>query len=440
MKYNNIYRCLIIALIVLQVNFFDFYNFPDWFFYNINSYSVKYLSVFIVLFACFIGFLEFNVNSKNSRQGLSLKFGFLIPVILLIIFTVFVTVKSSGIYRQTFFSTLGLSYFYFLILGYFAFHNFFSKFENIVWFFKIIVYSSFILSISKIIQSYLAGSYGIIVFGSYSTVDKNNLMSMSTDIPGFIRLPSASDFIFFGSFLLILTVLNKDIKIAHKYIILAVNIFFLSIVSQTRTYILIIAIFIFSVLLIKIMKNNKKMSIFIIFFGALAGIILVYYLFERLGFISDSNRSSSYTVRMDAIQYYLSQFNLNDIFAIGFASDKQFILLNHGYSLFYGKSVYYMDDVGVFGYLAVFGKLGVVWLVTFIVCLIKQIIYAKNRVMVVFLSGAIIATSGTLILLNVQRFFYFVFLLLLIDFFVQDDEMKKGKKNINYENYQKLYI
>lgn len=421
MQYKTLYKCLISLLVLLQVNFFDFITFPDWFFYNVNSYSVKYLSTFLVFIACLVRLIEYKANSSNRNNG---QINFSVSLLLLLLFSTFITYQSSIVYKQTILTSFSISYYYLFVLGYFAFHNFFTRLENIKWFFGLIIYSSVFLSITKIIQSYLAGEFGKIIFGSYSTVDKNNLITLSSDIVGFVRLPSASDFVFFASMLLVITFLFKKITIKNKFTILFVNIFFLFIVSQTRTYVLIILVLIFGVVLIKVSSEFKQFSIVVLLFGVIGGVFFSLYLVEQMGFITTGDRSASYTVRLDAIQYYLSQFSNNGVFAIGFAHDPEFLLLNHGYSLTYGRSIYYMDDIGIIGFLAVFGKLGIVWLIVFLSELLKQILHAGNRKIVMLLCFTVLATSGTLVYLNIQRIFYLVFVLLLVDFFVHERNLE----------------
>lgn len=421
MQYKTLYKCLISLLILLQVNFFDFITFPDWFFYNINSYSVKYLSTFLVFIACLVRLIEYKSNSSIKNNG---QINFSVSLLLLLLFSTFITYQSSIVYKQTILTSFSISYYYLFVLGYFAFHNFFTRLENIKWFFGLIIYSSVFLSITKIIQSYLAGKFGKIVFGSYSTVDKNNLITLSSDIVGFVRLPSASDFVFFASMLLVITFLFKKISIKNKFTILFVNIFFLFIVSQTRTYVLIILVLIFGVVLIKVSSEFKQFSIVVLLFGVIGGVFFSLYLVEQMGFITTGGRSASYTVRLDAIQYYLSQFSNNGVFAIGFAHDPEFLLLNHGYSLAYGRSIYYMDDIGIIGFLAVFGKLGILWLIVFLSELLKQILHAGNKKIVMLLCFTVLATSGTLVYLNIQRIFYLVFVLLLVDFFVHERNLE----------------
>ncbi|USI45204.1 hypothetical protein [Leuconostoc mesenteroides] len=222
MQYKTLYKCLISLLVLLQVNFFDLITFPDWFFYNINSYSVKYLSTFLILIACLVRLIEYKSNSSIRENG---QINFSVSLLLLLLFGTFITYQSSIVYKQTILTSFAISYYYLFVLGYFAFHNFFTRLENIKWFFDLIIYSSVFLSITKIIQSYLAGNFGKIFFGSYSTVDKNNLMTLSSDIVGFVRLPSASDFVFFASMLLVVTFLVKKISIKNKFTILFINIF-----------------------------------------------------------------------------------------------------------------------------------------------------------------------------------------------------------------------
>ncbi|BAX73059.1 hypothetical protein [Leuconostoc mesenteroides] len=421
MQYKTLYKCLISLLVLLQVNFFDLITFPDWFFYNINSYSVKYLSTFLILIACLVRLIEYKSNSSIRENG---QINFSVSLLLLLLFGTFITYQSSIVYKQTILTSFAISYYYLFVLGYFAFHNFFTRLENIKWFFDLIIYSSVFLSITKIIQSYLAGNFGKIFFGSYSTVDKNNLMTLSSDIVGFVRLPSASDFVFFASMLLVVTFLVKKISIKNKFTILFINIFFLFIVSQTRTYVLIILVLIFGVVLIKVSSEFKRFSIVVLLFGVIGGVFFSLYLVEQMGFITTGDRSASYTVRLDAIRYYLSQFSNNGVFAIGFAHDPEFLLLNHGYSLTYGRSIYYMDDIGIIGFLAVFGKLGIAWIIIFLSELLKQILYAGNRKIVMLLCFTVLATSGTLVYLNVQRIFYLVFVLLLVDFFVHERNLE----------------
>lgn len=421
MRYKTLYKFFVTLLVLLQINFFDLFTFPNWFFYNVNSYSVKYFSTIVVLIACLVRFVEHRSDSSTQNNG---QINFSISIVLLFLFGMFITYESSIVYHQSILTSLSISYYYLMILGYFAFHNFFLKSDNIKWFFRLIIYSSFFLSVSKIIQSFLAGKVGKIVLGSYSTVDKNNLLSFSSNIVGFVRLPSASDFVFFGSMLLILTFLMKEIKVRHKFTILLFNIFFLFIVSQTRTYVLIILVIMFSVVLFKLSSKFKQLSIIMLFFGAIVGVFFSIYLIEQLGFFTTGDRSASYTVRLSAIQYYLAQFSNNGVFGIGFASESEFFLLNHGYSFDYGRSVFFMDDVGIIGFLAVFGKLGVSWIIVFLSELFKQVIYARNRKIVMLLVLTLLATSVSVIYLNVQRIFFFVFVLLIIDFFVHEHDLE----------------
>lgn len=424
MTYKKIYKILLLLLVLLQINFFNLITFPDWFLNGLNSYSVKLLSFIFIMFGLIIKIIQ-SVLVKNISKN---KMFFLYTVTALITIWCIIFFGTIHSYNQSFKTTFYESYYVLLIIAYYVFHEFFMNLKNINWFFKLNIYASALVSIISIVQSVMIAKLNINLFSFLSSGDKNNAIKGFSEVSGFIRLASQADFVFFASSLILITFFAKNIVIQNRIKILVVNILYLFLVAQVRTYLLILLVLMLIMMLILLSIKNKKFIPFIIIMGAAAIAYVVVKMVSYLGFFGSGSRSMSYVVRLQEIDYFVSHYFDNGYFGIGFSADD---LLTHGFSSLYGKGIYYIDDIGLIGSIAIYGVLGIIWICVLLFELIKVNLKAVNKKVVFLLTVILLITSGTLIYLNPQRFYFLIFSLLIIDFFAQHNDVKRSNNDIN---------
>lgn len=113
MKYIN--RFLFLLLLLLQVNFFDLFSLGDQFM-RLNDYTNKLLSLLIIILMLIVNLIFTNkVVVKNT--------GFGFPIFITIVGFVLVYIGSAYAYSESFTSIFKVSYYYLILLLFFALLN-----------------------------------------------------------------------------------------------------------------------------------------------------------------------------------------------------------------------------------------------------------------------------------------------------------------------------
>lgn len=397
---------LLFILIMLQVNFFDLISLPySWSSWNsnVNKYAILIISIIIWLISFIYKQNNHPIENNNNLQ-------FSISTLVFSIILLIVLLGSSLIYGQTIFNTFQNMYWYFIFpLLYFGLKEYLKNKDNFVKFNNIIVFVGVVYALL-----YLLYSKNIITLHTNAVIDIQNMAAAKAQY-GFTRLQASSDFIFFVSFCMSSTTLmgikKLNIKFVIQQFILIANLFF---VGQVRVYFAIALILFVFVLFIKNINLFKKTRSILMIFGVIAGAFLVIFMINKLNFFGGGDRQASSIVRSEEISYYLSHMYDNKLFGLGFPDMSTNYYLIRGFSPTYQAAVYYLEDVGIFGFIAIFGILGIFYFILFIDELIKIIVNSKYKFIIIVILLAYLATYLTLIPLNVSRIMLMPFYLIIV--------------------------
>nr|QOW37896.1 Wzy [Leuconostoc mesenteroides] len=397
---------LLFLLIMFQVNFFDLISLPSiWSSLNsnVNKYAILIVSLVIWLLS-----LIPSKQDKSLKQFYDSQFSISTVFFCVILFVVWL--GTSLTYGQTVLITFQNMYWYFVFpFLYFGLRRYLMEDINFIKFDKIIVLSGVIVSVL-----YLLYSKHIITLHPNAVIDIQNL-AMGKEQYGFSRFQAPSDFIFFVSFYMSSTALMKIKRFEVKYIfqqmILIANLFF---VGQVRVYFAISLLLFVFVLFMKGVSQFKKVKMVFVVLGIVAGAALILLIIKKLNFFGGGTRQASSIVRSEEISYYLSHAYDNKFFGIGFPDINNYYYLIRGFSPTYQASVFYLEDVGIFGFIAIFGVLGIVYLVLFLNDLFKTVKYNENRIIMLVILLSYLATYFTLIPLNASRIMLIPFYLIIV--------------------------
>lgn len=414
---NNV---LILIILLLQVNLFSnrflVISNTVW-----NSYTSKYLTVMLIVIFLFINYgnLLFKNTEKLKMGNLSL---FYTPIIALLVYVVFLIFNSKFVYQQSLFSSITASYYYFILCFYFVFVG--KTRDNISFEFltNTVVFIGTVYSLLLILQGVLY-SKGLEILN----IGQDGL---SVEAPTFgvniARIKEPADFISFTILILLVKIILKKKSALFLWILTFFNLCYVVLVSQTRVYILIDVLLITIVILTLINRVNHK-----IFLLSLAVIILLAILGVSgiFSWFLVGNRQISYSVRIDAIRYFLHEVPRNSPLGIGFPNALWNQYMLHGNLLTFLGYQYYLDDIGIFGFYTVFGILGIFILLLFFLDFFRSFMYSHHKVISFIIIVYVVTTSGTLLLFNVQRILYLPILLYILDYVCRN-----GIEELDFEN------
>jgi len=403
----NFLKISIFLILLLQVNFFDLIPSTPFVFYYVNSYSVKNATLIVVLLL-----LPMLFKYRGHLYG-----SFTFSTILLLIFTLYIAFNSMTTYTQGFTETFKLYGYIFIIFIYWELRHVILTTDVFRFFLKTTIALGTINAAIQSFNSFVVMHFGKNLLFQSSNVDADNIIQKAKVVSGFVRVQTPADFIYFSLLALFTFVIFfKGELVASKiYSIYFVISFYIIFVSQTRVYELLLAII--TIIFITIRWRELLKKWFVLAIPAVAGIFVVgiFIVFQKLSFTS-GDRVASLNVRIEAINYYLSHAKDNGIFGIGFASDNQYFLLNHGYSQTFQKSAYYFDDVGVVGFLGKYGFLGYVYLLFLLIDLIKNLVFSKEKLYSIVVIFSLLITSVSLIYLDPQRILFLPLTFLLLTY------------------------
>lgn len=404
---NQVIKICIFLILLLQVNFFDLLPTNTFIYYHVNSYSVKNVTLLIVVILLPLVLL-YNGKTKGS---------FTFPLVILLMSVIYISYNSMVIYEQGILDTARISQYFFIVILYWELRHEILQKETFKYFLKISIAMGTINAAIQTINSFLVMHVGKNFLHQASNVDADNIFQKAKVILGFVRVQTPADFIYFSmvAFLAYQVFFKQKLVLWKSIFVYTILSFYIVFVGQTRVYELLFALISFALIVNKWKKQLKKW--WVISIPVLTPVIIVgtMVVLQKLSFTS-GERVASFNVRLEAINYYLNHFRDNGIFGIGFANDVTYFLLNHGYSQTFQKSAYYYDDVGVFGFLGKFGILGLFVLLSFIVACFGSFITSQEKLFSFVVIVSLGITSVSLVYLDPQRIVLLPLMLLLLSY------------------------
>lgn len=406
-KISKLYQFLFLIVILLQINLFDVFNLPIALI-DLNSPSNKMLILMVlmvVLFLTIVLLAEGKVEFKDAY--------FSWPMIFLFLIVVIGVYASSNKYSESVRTAFANSYYFLIIpIGYFAFKPLFYDEKTLESLSKVNMVVAAIYSFV-----YLMGSSilpGII--HSTSSVDIQNFLTHKS-VMGFIRYQTPSDYIFFSLFffwmMMVMTFKNKlSIWMLMSN---ALSLLYLIFVAQVRTYEILVLVLLLAYGLTKVSDVSKSSKVLMGILFSIVSVTIIAIIINKLQFFSGA-RASSAAVRLEEIPYFLGHWRDMGILGMGFPDSKSNYYLLHGFSPKFMAPVYYLDDVGIFGFVGQLGLLGIIFLASIAVVLTKKLVRNGFTIQKGIFICTFLATFPTLIVFNVQRSVVGIFYFLLIDF------------------------
>lgn len=331
---KKIDKTFFLVFLLLQVNFFDLIDLRNSIFKGLAAYSQKKVLVLIVLVYLIVR--PFFIEKKANKN----YFSTFICVTMLTWLSILLA--TAHVYHQGLVTTIFIGYYFVILLLYFPFSRIFSTWSTWDSIIRITAVFSMILSITKIVQSFFLSFLHKNIFYLNTLGDYNTANQMRFTTLGFTRIASATDFVFIATMLIIIgSLLNRHLfSVKVSTCLLLVNIFYIVVVGQTRLYIILLIV-IMSLFLLKefIRVNGSLLAATVITIIAIPILFLIVVIMNKILF-SDSSRAIAFTIRLQAVQYYIDNISLNGWFSMGFARDDLFSTLIHG-----GNLVYNFDDV-----------------------------------------------------------------------------------------------
>ncbi|KZT77553.1 hypothetical protein Nizo1840_3004 [Lactiplantibacillus plantarum] len=397
---------IIYVIIVLQLNFYYLVPFSASY-YQFQSYTSKYLTLLMMLALIII-------NVKNIPILFQKYHTFVWTEVVTLLLALVLIVVSARKYSQSLNDTFHVGHQYFLLLLVFAMIIArFSKFD-LLKIEKFITWSAFFVSCLLLLQAVLYPKG--ITFLQFQDVSAIQPAQFLFGIP---RIAQASDFVSFSILIIAFSFVDSHyLKTAYK-LILPFDLLYIVLVGQTRMYMILDVIIVVTAILLVFLKKDVNFGFIVGMLLLAAMIMVVPSVFKH--FVTGS-RSVSYSVRMEAYNFYLSVMPHNTLLGIGFPGSAQDYIL-HGNLLTILGYQYYLDDLGIFGFYVQFGVSAIIVLIAFIVETFRGWYRTDNK-QVMFLSFVYIGISSiSLSLLNPQRIIYMAAILFIIDTYNKNKEI-----------------
>lgn len=417
---KKIDKFFIIICLLIQVNLFDVLDLTNTALSVVMTYSQKkLLLVVVIIYSIFSLFFYRRKQEYQEHFFTFFVWLFVITSSLVILFT---ALRMD----QTVLSTFFIGYNSFIILLYFPLRRALSDRKSVEYFVQLVGIFAFCFAISKTIQSYILGHTGRSILFLNSTLDVSSARSMVKNYFGFVRLASATDFVFFA-FLLMIVFVGLGYKIFTKKVnllMLTVYVIYLFFVGQTRIYLMLLLLILGIVILIKL-KDKISFGVIsvLLFIIAIPVSLMIAYIVNLL-FFKETSRLISLSIRQGAIKYYLDNILYNGWFGFGFARDDVYNNLIHNtYMTGDGQIISFnYDDVGIIGFLAQFGISGIINMIVYLSSLLIAFIRSSRKFANLLLLSFILGSWASVSLFDPQRSFYLPVLLAIMDFVSSSQE------------------
>lgn len=400
-------KCLVWLLAICMTNFFGFYIFLP---FGKMFYSVDYIHICVSLIS-----LIFLVYRATTRKRIRIRGEFIKIYTALLLLVVIEVMWTYLRYHQPISLTFKEAFYYFVpFLGYYTFLQYKEDIE-LDEVEDILVKVSIIASVVALIVFFLYTFFGINIL-QLNDSSRDNFRN------GTIRFAIGSMVSNISVVISITRLMQKRIKnldVLNSFFVF-LNIW---LVDKSRTALLYIVMMV----LIAILMGEKagKFRKVIVSIG-IAGCAVGAFLF----FGSLSNEISAYfnadagiMMRFNTIEFYMTQFREHPILGMGLLSSSKEVA---GWQLLYGEAGYfYRDDVGLVGLLNKFGICGLIWIISFLITVIKKEKRTNLqegetiRNIVIYCAVTMINLS----FMDCQRVFYMMDLMILTEMLVM-----KGKK------------
>ena len=421
---DKIDKIFITILLLLQVNFFDIFPLGELITSTVSGYSQKKLMLVIVIIYFIVSKL-LTINSQSARTSF---FG--LSIFLLLSMVIVITFLSAKTYNQSILSTFLTSYYFFIILLYFPIKKSLKSFQAMYWLLSIVSMFGFWMSLIKIVQSVAKSFLNVNLFSLNASVDAVSSNPMRFTFLHFVRLASASDFVFFSLILLMIGsfIFKEHFTNLNFWTLFITDVFYIVVIGQTRMYIMMTAVTVAIMLFIKLRSRDKSNNLILFTIFIVLGSAVTAFLISKVD-LTIGDRAISLSIRRDAINYFIRNINYNGFYGFGFARDDLYGYLVHGStSLWWGgiiQSGYNYDDVGLFGFLAIFGYLSIPFFIVFFFQALKSILNSKFKLLSLLVVLVIVMSLVSTSLFNPQRILYLPFYLAILCWFAKSN----GGKN-----------
>lgn len=355
-KFNK-FELLFIAYILLEVRFFYLISFGG--LDNIFSYKNKLLMAITVVLG--FGFILFTTKFRIRLTSIN------IWCILFVFYAILEALRNYFSYNLNFNQFFIASHGYITLLLAVALSSYKGKKDLSKFVINTVLYCSLILSLLFVLQAYIYNSFGMsfLHITEYTSFSQIEIRSFG------IRLTAPSTLIVFSTIMSWGYIMGSQKSWRENKMHLLnffTGLFYVIYTCQTRV---VTAMSILTILLTWGMsKSGRKYSIFnriIILVMSIIAIISPNYFADYF----DSSTGSVYA-RLYAYDHFLSAFKSNPLFGIGLLpDDKTNSIISE---VLHGKLGYAnLTDVGVTGFLAQFGIIGIIFLITFIYLTIRNL-------------------------------------------------------------------
>nr|WP_300849258.1 hypothetical protein [uncultured Acetatifactor sp.] len=394
----NQFEAIITFLLLLEVNFFCIIPFPN-FFYIINSHFHKVVTLFIAL----VLFIKTPIKYIKKRKTLFHDF-----VFIFLAAWFFILVYSVINYTNTNLFGAFLDYYYFLIilLYYYIFQKCIDNDSNFKFIQRIIKQVAVMFSIILLFQYFMLnkGVHFLAFNDSFLSVNTENRMLGGFEIVLYSGVFFCSDLFDFDS---------RSVRI-KALVAIFIELLYLAIVAKSRSSVIIYVVMIFFSLSMNLRnRTTRKILTFLFISIFLIAILLTY---SNIIDYFQLSRGSSYRQRIREVVFYFDNIFANGVIGIGFLRDStENAMALHGF-----ENLYYTSDIGLLGFIAIWGLIGILLLIYFAIKCIKVLRAVSNKIgkyhnLVICTLLYIICTSINLSMFDVQRIIYFPIMLAIMD-------------------------
>lgn len=382
-KINEIFqKTLYIMLLLLQVNFFNLFGNDD--FYQINSDNSKQLILFLVA-ASIIIWSPLALNSLFKEKG-QLKQPFTWLVVSFLICWVAVLFGSASAYQITVRKAFNLSYYYPIVAYFFPFTWLVKKdFSFVLKTFKFFAYLDLLFLLIQDITLGLGGS----LFLSFDPFGQQMFMNTG-------RIVAGTDFLALACFVVVLgRKLKHTLPTYLETMFLSGLLFHLLLFAKSRMFLLLVI----AILAVAVFFNSSKKfttSVRLVFYSvcSIGMLALMNTLISKMNFFS-GDRAASGQVRLQAIAYYINNLGFNKWFGFGFTPFSDQI---GGGGQGVDGGIFYTSDVGMIGFAAIFGLLGLAFIVLFLASFLRFLRsfgdFSSKLIVSVYIFGSWISLSS----------------------------------------------
>ncbi|MFI3213727.1 MAG: hypothetical protein R3Y24_10330 [Eubacteriales bacterium] len=351
-KESKIIFFLINFLILLDYNFFYIIKQPSFLYVVNNKYNKSLISIICIGLTIYIIVKKGN-KIKKYKWTRFYSALLVISIMLVIIITTYIYDKQSilstiRVSISYFIPILILPILYILEMGYSE--KMMRYMEKFVFLWYVICFLQYILFMIN----------NTIIINDYFADGDINMRGGNVRITLFL----------FGNLFLLYhfdMLLSKNKKRSWHLINFILGVLCVFLVQQTRMFYIADMLGLFIILFFSGKKVNKKIRNMLLFAGGVIMLLLtgaVQALVNSIFFGNDVYVLSSTSIRVSAIEYYISCFIENPLIALGFVSDGTYYNLVHGIS-----GSYYYSDVGYIGVLA---QTGVFSIIIYIIPLLRM--------------------------------------------------------------------